>query len=419
MRRLILLGLMAVMVLPAGAAKRITVAQLEQLLTAATAAHRADDAFAFQIALLELSERLTPATLGRIEAKLPLGPRTQLALHLLADQSAFLDPPASELPATPAPDAATQQRILGKARAYVVQTLPHLPDFIATRTTYRFNDSPQTLVENGWPARAGLHPVGSSTQEITFREDRLIPATDATVDTGATVDTAATSAQKATASASAQKPQKEFGMRTLGGEFGPMLALVLIDTDKGTLAFSRWEQTPAGQLALYRFSVPKAASHYILNYCCLRDQATMGRGGGGGRGRGGGGGGGQALNQPDAGAQPYLAKPGYHGSLSIDPATGSILRITVEADLHDRGPIALAENEVVYSAVSIGDRTYVRPIRSVAISQEQPASDPRPGEQPLLLLSETSYTNYHRLGTTVRILPEGNEPPAPTPPPAK
>jgi hypothetical protein len=407
MRRLILLGLMAVMVLPAGAAKRITVAQLEQLLTAATAAHRADDAFAFQIAILDLSERLTPATLGRIEAKLPLGPRTQLALHLLADQSAFLDPPASELPATPAPDAATQLRILGKARTYVAQTLPHLPDFIATRTPYRFNDSPQTLVENGWPARAGLHPVGSSTQEITFREDRLIPAADATVDTGATAATAATSAQK---------PHKEFGMRTLGGEFGPLPALVLLDTDNGTLAFSRWEQTAAGQLAVYRFSVPKAASHYILNYCCLRDQSTMGRGGGG-RGRGGGGG--QNLNQPDADAEPYLATPGYHGSLSIDPATGIILRITLEADLHDRGPIALAENEVVYSAVSIGDRAYVRPVRSVAISQEQPASDPRPGEQPLLLLSETSYTNYHRLGATVRILTESNEPPAPAPAPAK
>jgi len=413
MRRLILLGLMAAMVLPAGAAKRITVAQLEQLLTAASAAHRADGAFAFQIAVLELSERLTPSTLGRFEAKLPFGPRTQLALHLLADQSAFLDPPASEIPPTPAPDAATQQQILSKARAYVVQTLPHLPDFIATRTTYRFNDSPQILVENGWPARAGLHSVGSSTQEITFSEDRLIPATDATV------DTSATTAQKAKAPASTQKPQKEFGMRTLGGEFGPMLALVLIDTDKGTLAFSRWEQTPAGQLAVYRFSVPKAASHYILNYCCLRDQATMARGGGGGRGRGGGGGGGQALNQPEADAEPYLAKPGYHGSLSIDPATGIILRVTLEADLTDRGPVALAENEVVYSAVSIGDRTYVRPVRSVAISQEQPASDPRPGEQPLLLLSETSYTNYHRLGTTVRILPEGNETPAPSPAPAK
>lgn len=402
MRKLILFVLMAAMALPVGAAKRVTVAQLEQLLTGGDGAHRADDALAFQIAVLELSERLTPATLGRIEAKLTLGPHATLALHLLSEQSTFLDPPASELPTTPSPDIATQKRILDKARAYVVQTLPHLPDFIATRTTYRFDDSPQVLVENGWPARAGLHPVGSSAQEITFREDRLLPAADAQAGTG---------------SASAKKPDKEFGIQTLGGEFGPMLALVLIDTDKGTLAFHHWEQGSASQIAVYRYSVPKSASHYILNYCCLHDQSTMSRGGGGGRR--GGGGGGQVLNQPDADAEPYLAKSGYHGSLSIDPATGIILRITLEADLNDRGPLAIARNAVVYGAVQIGDRSYMRPVRSLAISTEQPTSDPRPGQQPLLLLSETSYTNYHRLGSTLRIVTDATEPAPASPAPAK
>jgi len=29
----------------------------------------------------------------------------------------------------------------------------------------------------------------------------------------------------------------------------------------------------------------------------------------------------------------YTDKPGYHGTLSIDPATGAILRIALEADL--------------------------------------------------------------------------------------
>src|SRR5580704_15702795 len=93
MRRLILIGLMAAMVLPAVASKRVTVAQLEQSLATDTASHRADLDVAHRLGELELSERLTDATLGRFAKNLQLGPRTALALQLLADQSAFLEPP--------------------------------------------------------------------------------------------------------------------------------------------------------------------------------------------------------------------------------------------------------------------------------------------------------------------------------------
>ena len=69
--------------------------------------------------------------------------------------------------------------------------------------------------------------------------------------------------------------------------------------------------------------------------------------------------------------------------------------------------------------MQIGDRSYMRPVRSLAISTEQPTSDPRPGQQPLLLLSETSYTNYHRLGSTLRIVTDATEPAPASPAPAK
>ena len=135
MRRLIVIGLMAAVVLPAFAAKRVTVAQLEQSLTADAASHRTDEDVAHRLGDLELSERLSDATLDRFANHLPLGPRTALALQLLADESAFLEPPMSELPATANPDAATQQRMMDLARGYVVKIWPHLPDFFVTRTT--------------------------------------------------------------------------------------------------------------------------------------------------------------------------------------------------------------------------------------------------------------------------------------------
>ena len=135
MRKLILLALVTVLALPAYAARRVTVEQLEQTLTAAIAAHTADADMVRQIGALELSERLTDAALNRFATRFTLSPHAALALQLLADQSAFLDPPASELPATAAPDAAAQQRMMDMARGFAVVILPHLPNFFATRAT--------------------------------------------------------------------------------------------------------------------------------------------------------------------------------------------------------------------------------------------------------------------------------------------
>ena len=181
MRRLILLGLMAAMVLPAFGSKRVTVVQLEQILTIETSEHRPDADVAHHIADLELSERLTEVTLGRFAKNLTLGPRTALALQLIADQSSFLDPPSSELPATEPPDAATQQRMMDSARGFVTLTLPHLPDFFATRATNRFDDSPQVLAKGDWPVRAGMHLVGSTSREITFRDGKEVQDQGTTV----------------------------------------------------------------------------------------------------------------------------------------------------------------------------------------------------------------------------------------------
>jgi hypothetical protein len=56
---------------------------------------------------MELSERLNEATLVRLKTQLKMTSGVSLALQLLADQSAFLVPPASELPAVPAPGIQT------------------------------------------------------------------------------------------------------------------------------------------------------------------------------------------------------------------------------------------------------------------------------------------------------------------------
>jgi VWFA-related protein len=419
---LILLVLVAVLALPAYAARRVTVDQLEQALSAAIAEHAADADMVRQLGALELSERLTDAALNRFAARFTLSPRVALALQLLADQSAFLDPPAGELPATAPPDAAAQQRMVDAARGYVVQTLPHLPNFFATRTTRRFDNSPQVLEKGGWAVRAGLQPLGLSSRQITYHDGQEIQDTTQPAASGAPL------------------PQQEIGLHSWG-EFGPALTVVMTDTAKGTVTFNHWEQTPAGLAAVYHYSVPRAASHYGVTFCCVVEVQPGGVSStGGGRGRSGG----QMINLPQpVVSHAFRETPGYHGSLAIDPATGAILRITLEAELKSGDPLLRAATVIEYAPVSIGDQRFICPVRALALSMEEASQNGDSGISttisssqaadramaspashrdlsPLLLLNETSFTHYHRLGASTRILADAGEPNALTPgaPPA-
>jgi hypothetical protein len=60
---------------------------------------------------------------------------------VIADESAFLAPPLSEIPADSPPDPAAQQRILATAADYLSKTIAKLPNFFATRRTVRFGET--------------------------------------------------------------------------------------------------------------------------------------------------------------------------------------------------------------------------------------------------------------------------------------
>jgi len=387
LRKLVLLGLLAIFALPATAAKRVSVAQLEQALSAEIASHKADLEIARHLGEYELTERLTDETLDRFAATLKLEPRTALALQMLADQSAFQDPPADELPATAFPDTATQERMLDAARGYVVKSWSRLPDFFATRATNRFDDTPSAQVEGGWPVRSGLHRVGQTSREIAYREGHEV-----------------TDQPAVAATAQSPETQQELGLNTWG-EFGPAMTVVLTDTAKGTLTFHHWERTRAGLAAVYRYSVPRAASHYAVSYCCLRDDPIIPQRQSGGRRD-------QTARVPilpGTARKPFTETPGYHGSISIDPASGAILRITLEAELNNGDPLLRAATVVEYGRVTIGDRPYICPARSLAFSLEEK------GGEPFLLLNETTFTHYRRLGTSMRILADAAVPASASP----
>jgi hypothetical protein len=380
MRQLALLMILPLLVLPA-CAKRVTVAQLQQALMAARAAHKSDAEMARQINEMGLSERLTETALTRLIAQMELGAKATLALNLSADQSAFLDPPRSELLPTAAPDDAAQRQMLEAARNYVAQTLTRLPNFLATRTTNRYDDTPQPIRKDEWPVRAGLHLVDSSSREVSIREEEDMLASF-----------------NGSAAGQAQ------GGMVSGGEFGTILGMILADTVNGKMVWSHWEQTAAGAVGVFHYSVPKSASHYEV--MGLQKQppslAPVAGPGGGSRGTSGIA---AAQNGANSSNPSILrAQPAYHGTLWLQPATGAILRVTVEADGKDRSPFRRANMLVQYGPVQIGGSQFICPLRSVALSEAFTDAQGLAGDEPTQWLNETFFTSYHRFASTVRLL---------------
>ena len=420
MGRMMLVSVLGVLAstIPAHGARHVTVSQLEQFLAADQATHRSDALVARQLSDLELSERLTDGTLNLFANRFSLGPRTALTLQLLSDQSALLDPPASELPATALPDAATQQRMMDKARGYAVERWTHLPDFFVTRVTNRFDDSPQVLEAGSWPVRAGLHLVGNSSRMVTFRDGHEVQ--DPTAQNTSSI----------------QGSAQQIGLHTWG-EFGPALSVVLSDLAKGSVSFSHWEQAATGLVAVFRYEVPHAASHYAVQYCCQVDEHLVGRTqfGYSGHDRSPK----QVASIPRGDdVHPYEEVPAYKGELSIDPASGAIIRVTLEADLKSGGPLNRAATVIEYGPVAVGSRNFILPVRSLALSVQEAGRNGHPGpsgsnvagisnesewqgavsgvnREPVFMLNETRFTDYHRLGATMRIVNDAAGNPEPLP----
>jgi len=149
----------------------VTVSQLENKLAARPAISDAE--LAQRIGGLKLGERLSEAKFTSMLASLP-GPLSQQALVAVADQSEFLPPPKAEIPSIAAPNAAEQSRIVELAAGYLDRTVPTLPDFIATRSTVRYQDrllTPSNNV-NSFETDLPLQLAERSTGAVLYRNHR-------------------------------------------------------------------------------------------------------------------------------------------------------------------------------------------------------------------------------------------------------
>ena len=241
MRRLILLVVLAALAYPAGAGTRVTVAQLDQALNAALAAHKPDAEIARQIASLELSERLTEASLsGSTHVWLQvLKRRRPLHCSPTGRLSWILRLPSCQvllLPTAPPSNECSMPRAT-MLRKHCRVCLTSWPPGPSTGTT----TAPRR-------SRKGL---GRFAQDCIWSALRAGRSRSVTKGKGQAVK------QGSAAS------QEQSGLSSWG-EFGFLPAVILTDTVKGKVTWSHWEQMAAGPAAVFHYAVPRSASHYEI-----------------------------------------------------------------------------------------------------------------------------------------------------------
>ncbi|HEX4320992.1 MAG TPA: VWA domain-containing protein [Acidobacteriaceae bacterium] len=391
----ILLVVLALVVLAAGSltvfgATPITVEQLQQTFSEAQARHLSDYETARKLAGVELTSQLRAPVLQQLVASSP-GPRTAQALRGLADASLFLDPPASEIPSRPTPDFATQKMFLARTIHYVARTLPTLPDFTGTRVTDHIDDTPQALQRGGWPEHLGLHLAGSVEVPISFMDGAERDAFYAAA-ASPTLKKVNATKQKGAAKAPATNSVPMISGLNSWGEFRTLLGIVLVDAQKGKMSWARWEQIGDTQAAVFQFQVDRSVSHYDIQFARSHPAANK---------------------HQSSSNYLFRSTTSYHGIIAIDPTTGAVRRVLIDADPEPGSPIHRASMLVEYGPVQMGSRTFICPVQSISVSasDEVYQFSPQSPFQDLveLQINETRFTGYHRFGSESTV----NNSPAP------
>jgi VWFA-related protein len=338
----------------------VTVAQLEEWALQGT---RSRGSAARPLSSLMLTERLPREEVQVLSRKLR---SNRNWVEMIAAQSAFLPPPSSETLVDPPPSSSEQHRILAAARDYLSQVIPKLPDFFATRTaTYYGEVVPYPELDSKVQLQP-LHLQNERRDTVLYRrgEEIVEPQRSAQVSTG-------------------DSPLNSYGT------FGPILLLFQsVLNSPGVVAWRRWEMNASGRLAVFSY-VNATTPTVTLAGCCFPD------------------GGKNARTEIHAGSR---------GEITIDPASGAILRVQIEYDLQGFVPTRVSGIVVEYGPVTIDGKAYIVPqysvsiirLRSVATLLQWNVGFPTWGPYQTQM-NVFHFDQYHRFLSKSRVLP-GFEP---------
>lgn len=303
--------------------------ELKRLIVSAQAAGDNDNKIAYKIGHFRLKERLTDREIADIRA-LNLGLRTSAMLEVIADNSEF--EAAADAPGTAPLTPSEADTLLEKTRLFALNYIRNLPDFICTSIVRRFESNVIRVVDNA----AFLEDIrlqDTHMTEVSFAHGKEVYR------------------------ASQAQDQAVQGLTTKG-EFGSILGSILID---GTHpAWSRWESIDGKLVAVFRYSVDAAHSRYTVDW--LDDKR-----------------------------RPKQIGPAFNGELSIDPASGAIIRLTRHAALPRDSRIFFVDTAIEYQPVLIGGASYICPVKSITRSvwKVDPVGF-------ALSLNEVQFGSYHK-----------------------
>jgi VWFA-related protein len=360
--------------------EKVTVAQLEELVHTGTDLLRKLDN-------LELTERLSTP---RLDALLHVihGERERQALIADGDLSIALAPPPDEVVNRPPPSMEEQRAIFERTFDYLDNAIPKLPDFYALRNTVRFEE-PLERDNEIWKMPhqdQTLHFATSEHATVLYRNGHEV----------------------------VEKKQK-LGKRPVvrgvrardletWGTFGPILSYVLTAAaaNPGDIRWKRWEHGKDGDLAVFSYRSAGTDAAPEITYCCLPE---------------------------GDGTTPYHNKAATYGEFELNPDTGAIMRIVINADLdeeRDPGvPLIRSQIMVEYGAEQLGGKTYICPERSVEVSRGRSERVLHEWSMSFsvysyfeTMINDVTFGGYHKFGSEARILP-GFEEDEETKPPAK
>jgi hypothetical protein len=333
-----------------GATSRFTVQQLTELLDSAHSAGSLDGETAKRIARIELKERLAGKAL--IGLTRGVGQRTKIALEMLADRSAFLDPPPTEIPSGEAPTVAAQQAILRRAETYTLNYVKNLPNLLCSRVVHRFDDT--ATHGNG-----ELRLRGTFAGELTLRD-------------GAESFHLESISDSAPIGEKRRLNDRWWEGAVTSGEFGSILAIPFLGHARFT--WRHWQTLSGTRVAVIGYSVPESASRFTVYWCCKSEWS---------------------------GYRQMSQNPACQGELSIDPDSGAVLRVTAQAvHLPRNFPIRQSQTMVEYRSVTLGGNAFLYPSRSLSFIEEL---SPVTGDRGHFL-NRMEYRNFRRFGAESKLI---------------
>jgi hypothetical protein len=377
MKRLVWILVVLMLASPAWAAKKLTVQQLKDLLVSLHQDRKTDEEVASELKQVELTEELTRAALNKIVDFAP-GKHTIEQIYVLEARSAVLPPPASDLPSTPAPDAAVQKTILDKAVDYTTKSYARLPHLTATKTTLRFQDN--TAAVAACSGMAGCAKDVITTPGFSYWASfiHFIRSSETPVVSEHGMDIMPSKKDKT--------PWGANGMITFQGP-EPNLGVILQDAQAaGSIQWQRWELISGKRAAVYSFKVPVTNSRLAVDVCCFptsiqtgiaRFYNSMDASAVAGQEAAGGGAGGATGNfQTNTNYdQHFKATVPYHGEIFVYPETGIVVRLITQAEFKASDEVQQEDQRIDYGPVIVGVRALVLPIKTVLNTVVAPNGD--------------------------------------------